>query len=99
MSSLLATQLREATASAEPRPVLRCESQLRVAANMVSNAHSDAISATTVVGILGSDDVPAFKALVAEIADEMDLDARVRLNVGSFSVRLTRRSNPCPEPS
>jgi hypothetical protein len=91
MNTLLATQLDEVIAAAEPRPALRSESQLRVAANLLSNARSDEITATTVVGVLGRDDVPAFEALVAEIADELDLDARVRLHVGSFSVRLSRR--------
>jgi hypothetical protein len=65
---------------------------------MLSNAQSDEISATTVVGVLGSDDMPAFEALVAEIADELNLDARVRLQVGSFSVRLSRHQDPGPEP-
>jgi hypothetical protein len=50
------------------------------------------------VGVLGSDDMPAFEALVAEIADELNLDARVRLQVGSFSVRLSRHQDPGPEP-
>jgi hypothetical protein len=46
--------------------------------------------ATTVVGVLGRDDVSAFRALVREIADDYGLDASVTLNVGSFSVRFTR---------
>jgi hypothetical protein len=96
MNTPLATQLHEVIAPSEPRPALRCESQLRVAASMLSHARPDVISATTVVGVLGHDDVPAFEALVSDIADEMALDARVRLYVGSFSVRLTRRSETGP---
>jgi hypothetical protein len=42
--------------------------------------------------VLGADDVRAFEALVAQIADEFDFDARVRLHVGTFSVRFSRRS-------
>jgi hypothetical protein len=69
---------------------LACEGPLRVAAGILSRAASDEISATTVVGVLGADDVQAFKALVAEIVDEFGFDARVRLHVGSFSVRFSR---------
>jgi len=42
--------------------------------------------------VLGADDVQEFKALVGGIADEFGFDATVRLHVGSFSVRLSRRS-------
>lgn len=77
---------------AEPVSVvhLACEGPLRVAASTLSRAASDEISATTVVGVLGADDVPAFKALVAQIVDEFGFDAGVRLHVGSFSVRFSR---------
>lgn len=92
MNKLLTRQLREVGASSCARPELSCESQLRVAANTLSRAHVDEISATTVVGVLGRDDLAAFEALVAEIGNELDLDARVRLHVGSFSVRFTRRT-------
>ena len=69
---------------------LACEGPLRVAAGILSRAANDEISATTVVGVLGADDVQAFKALVAEIVDEFGFEARVRLHVGSFSVRFSR---------
>ncbi len=74
------------------RSGLQGESQLRVAASLLSRALPGDISATTVVGVLGRDDVDAFTALVARIEDEFDLNARVRLHVGSFSVRFTRRA-------
>jgi hypothetical protein len=51
------------------------------------------MSATTVVGVLGRDDENAFQALVSEISDELELDARVRLHGGSFSVRFTPRTD------
>jgi hypothetical protein len=77
-----------------PKPAsvvqLACEGPLRVAAGTMSRAANDEISATTLVGVLGADDVQAFKALVAEIVDEFGFDARVRLHVGSFSVRFSR---------
>ncbi len=47
----------------------------------------------TVVGVLGRDDENGFQALVTEISDELQLDARVRLHGGSFSVRFTRRTD------
>jgi hypothetical protein len=93
MNRLLTTQLQEVIASRNARPELRCESQLRIAASMLRRAEADEMSATTVVGTLGRDDVAAFEALVVEIGDELDLDARVRLHVGSFSVRFTRRTD------
>jgi hypothetical protein len=50
----------------------------------------DQVTATTVVGVLGQDDVSAFEELVADIAAEFGLDSRVRLHVGSFAVRFSR---------
>jgi hypothetical protein len=93
MNRVLTRQLHEVIASATGRPELRCESQLRIAASMLSRAYADEMSATTVVGTLGRDDAAAFEALVVEIGDELDLDARVRLHIGSFSVRFTRRAD------
>jgi hypothetical protein len=46
----------------------------------------------TVVGVLGQDDLDTFNALVAQIEDELDLDAEVALHVGSFSVRFSPRA-------
>ena len=57
---------------------------------MLSHAQSDEITATTVVGILGQDDVPAVEALVAAIAQEFGLESSMRTHVGSFSVRFSR---------
>jgi hypothetical protein len=92
MTQLLTEQLDEIVRTSANRPALECESQLRVAAAMLSQAAPDGITATTVVGVLGLDDLHAFTALVAEIANKDDLDARIRLHVGSFSVRFSRRT-------
>jgi hypothetical protein len=70
---------------------LASESPLRVAAATLSWAPLDQVTATTVVGVLGQDDVPAFEKLVADIAAEFGLDTQIRLRVGSFSVRFRRR--------
>ena len=69
---------------------LGCEPQLRVAAATLSCSSPDQITATTVIGILGQDDEPDVDALVADIADEFGLEARIRVHVGSFSVRFSR---------
>ena len=63
---------------------------MRVAAATLTSAPSDEVTATTVVGILGKDDVSAFEALVGDIAAEFGLESRIRLRVGSFSVRFKR---------
>jgi hypothetical protein len=57
---------------------------------MLSHAPAYEMTATTVVGALGRDDVEAFRALVRDIADEYGLDASVTVNVGPFSVRFRR---------
>jgi hypothetical protein len=69
---------------------LGCEAQLRVAATTLAAAPLDMISAATVVGVLGQDDAHAFANLVADIADEFGLEAKLRLHLGSFSVRFYR---------
>jgi hypothetical protein len=91
MNQAVVAQLDEILGKPESRPTLKCESQLRVAAAMLRHARPGEITATTVVGVLGRDDVAAFNELVGEIGDELDLDTRVRLHVGSYSVRFSRR--------
>ena len=94
VNQLLAPQLRDVTRP--PRldhsAGLASEGSLRVAAEMLSSARSDEVTATTVVGILGQDDAKAVEALVADIADEFGLETRVRMHVGSFSVRFFRQN-------
>jgi CheY-like chemotaxis protein len=68
------------------------EGPLAVAASMLSAAAVHEMTATTVVGVLGRDDVDAFRALVRDVSDEYGLEARVKLHVGSYSVRFSRRS-------
>ncbi|MBV9168530.1 MAG: hypothetical protein JOZ81_00415 [Chloroflexi bacterium] len=72
---------------------LACESQLRVAAATLRRTSENEVSATTVVGVLGADDMSALQRLLAAIQQEFDVDARLRLYIGSFSVRFTRRSH------
>jgi len=50
------------------------------------------MAATTVVGVLGRDDVDAFHSLVAEISEEYGLEATVKTQLGSYSVRFGRPS-------
>ena len=74
-----------------PRVGLGYEAQLRVAAATLSRAEPHEITATTVVGVgIGADDLDRFRKLVAEIADEFDVEATMRIRLGSFSVRFTR---------
>ncbi len=94
MKSVLDRVLDEAFARVTPRPYLSCEDPLRVAAATLTQGQGNAISATTVVGVLGLDDVAEFQALVAQLSDEFELDARVRMHVGSFAVRFSRRVAP-----
>ena len=76
--------------AAPARPELRTEGALVVAARMLSGSPDYAMTATTVVGVLGRDDVDEFRSLVQDIADEFGLNAVVRLKTGSFSVRFSR---------
>jgi hypothetical protein len=72
------------------RRALASEAPLRVAARMLSGATAYEMTATTVVGVLGSDDLDAFRSLVDSIVKEFGLEATVKLKVGSFSVRFYR---------
>ena len=93
---MLTRQLDEVLGTKQPgrSTGLASESPLRVAAATLSGAPLDQVTATTVVGVLGQDDVSAFEALVADIAAEFGLDTRTRMNVGSFSVRFSRAAAP-----
>jgi DNA-binding NtrC family response regulator len=64
---------------------------VRIPARMLSRAPHMLMTATTVVGVLGRDEPNAFRALVWDICDEYGLDAAIALEMGSFSVRFTRR--------
>jgi hypothetical protein len=90
MNPTLTSQVHAILNAPVPRPELVSEGPLRVAASTLSGAPQGAITATTVVGVLGRDDAEAFRTLVRDIADEYGLDARVTVNVGSFSVRFER---------
>ena len=70
---------------------LACEGSIRVAAATLSHAPSGTITTTTVVGVLGRDDLSAFRQLVTDVAAEYGLHASTTINVGSFAVRFGRR--------
>ena len=92
MNQLLARQIEEAVRGSGVRECvgLGCEESLRVAAATLVHARSDDVSAVTVVGRIGQDDVHAIEALVASIADELGVVYRVRHYPTSFSVRFSR---------
>ncbi len=70
---------------------LKYQRQLAVAAGMLS-ATANEMTATTVVGVLGRDDVEAFRSLVEDLSDEFGVQAKIKLQGGSFSVRFSRRA-------
>ena len=92
MNQLLAGQIEEAVDSQRGGLCvgLGCEAQLRAAAATVSDAPPGVITATTVVCVLGQDDATVVESMVADIADEFGLEARMHMHVGSFSVRFSR---------
>jgi hypothetical protein len=92
MNSLLAQQLGDLVGIASRVQRLACEPQLRAAAGTLWRTASDEVSATTVVGTLGVDDVATFERLVEDVANEFELTPRIRLGKGSFAVRFTRRA-------
>jgi len=86
----LARELSDILSGSGTDQELACEGPLLVAARMLSHAADYEMTATTVVGVLGPDDVDAFRSLVHNIVQEFGLEATVKLNVGSFSVRFYR---------
>lgn len=69
---------------------LVCEGPLRVAARTLGHLPAHETSATTVVGVLGVDDLDTFRLLVHDIAQEYGLETTVKIRAGSFSVRFCR---------
>src|SRR5262245_30888415 len=92
MNQLLARQIEEAVRDSEVRECigLGCEDSLRVAVATLVHARADEVSAVTVVGRIGQDDVCSIDALVADVAGEFGVDYRVRHFATSFSVRFSR---------
>lgn len=97
MHNLLADQLDDALRPTPHATGLACEPQLRAAAGTLSQARTGEISATTVLGVLGADDLLQFQALIADIAQTSNLDVDVQYQVGTFQVRFTRGASPLPE--
>jgi hypothetical protein len=84
--------VREIESLLQEPVTLKSEKPLSVAASMLSTAAAHQMTATTVVGVLGHDDVDAFRTLVADIAAQYGLEATVRTRVGSYAVRFSRCS-------
>lgn len=83
---------------ARPTPAeLACQGALVVAARMLIDTSEYAMTATTVVGLLGNTDAEDFESLVQDIAQEFGVDASVTLKKGSFCVLCTRTA-PCQGP-
>ena len=81
----------EAIIQEPPAPVrLKAEKPLAVAAGMLSTATANQMTATTVVGVLGRDDLDALRALVTDLSAEYGLDATVKIQLGSYAVRFSR---------
>jgi hypothetical protein len=89
-SPSLARELADILSGSSARQELASEGPLLVAARMLSRATEDEMTATTVVGVLGHDDVHSFCTLVHNIAQDAGLEATIKLNGGSFSVRFHR---------
>jgi hypothetical protein len=92
MNPALVREIEDLLQPPAARATLKAEKQLAVAAGMLSAASAREMTATTVVGVLGSDDVDTFRSLVADISDEYGLEATVKIQVGSYSVRFSRPS-------
>jgi len=76
-----------------PAPAkLKAAARLEVAASMLSSAAGHELTATTVVGVLGHDDVDLFQSLVSELSEEYGLDATVKVQQGSYAVRFSRET-------
>jgi hypothetical protein len=69
----------------------RSEDALRVGAATLAHASAQIVSSTTVVVEIGPDDLDALHRVLADIADEHDLDVAVRPHVGWCAVRFGRR--------
>src|SRR5689334_17612890 len=92
LNPTLEHQLTEALAprTSERCAGLGCEASLRVAAGTLCRTRPAEVTATTVVGVLGRDDVAALEALVGDIASEFGLQSRMRMSGATFSVRFSR---------
>src|SRR5713101_9320651 len=88
----LVRDIEEILQKPDTRDTLKAKGPLTVAASTLSAATVYEMTATTVVGVLGRDDEDAFRSLVKDICDEYDLEARVKIQGGSYSVRFSRRS-------
>ncbi len=91
MNKVLAKQLDDALNGTVQGSGQAYARPLRVAADTLLHSNGN-INATTVIGIVRADDIQSFEDLVANIAKESGLNARIHVNVGSFSVRFSQHS-------
>src|SRR5437773_10456169 len=87
----LARELADILSGSTPRNELASEGPLLVAARMLSRAADHEMTVTTVVTVLGRDDLDAFRALVHDIAQEFGLEAKVKLKAARFRSASTGR--------
>ena len=92
MNPSLVREIEDLIQAPATRDILKAGKPLVVAASMLSAAAPHEMTATTVVGVVGYDDVDALRALVLDLNDEHGLEATVKIQVGSYSVRFSRRS-------
>ena len=89
---MLTRQLREVLDEAALNDERECEQSLRVAAATLCKASPrGAITSTTVVGAVDTDEVDALSEMVSAIADEYGLQATVDVNSAGFVVRFLVR--------
>ena len=96
MNNLLCQQLDELLAKSETRRHGKPESALRVSAAMLRRRTSSEVTATTVVCRAAGEDLEALESLVTDISEEYGLNASIRAQSGSVSVRFTRRLPQAP---
>jgi hypothetical protein len=66
------------------------ERSVRAAAAALANSTGSMITTTTVVGVLGLDDLAAFRDVVDDTVDEYGVSASIELEPGWYAVRFSR---------
>jgi hypothetical protein len=90
MKSLLEREVDAILAGTAPLVALDCERPLRIAAATVAGGRASEVVGTRVVGVLGHDHPAEVEDLVARLAAEFGLEAKIGLHGGSFAVRFSR---------
>lgn len=89
MNNFLHQQLEELLSNTPDSTGLGFENALRAGAATLRRAAASPITATTVVCDVPGDEIEQFLLVAADIATEYGLDASVRHNAGSYSVRFS----------